>query len=174
MIFRWQSNAAWNPREWIAKRMNMRQGSSYWNEAELMAKVKEFADPLIEKRRWQSQKAKTLQDDLVWMMCIYMHSELEKNSKWSLPPLYTDSKMSSIFNFIYHLANDLGNVAVMKALAQRGHSPRLYACEEGTLHYPGHTYTLWADVGNAMYGYMNSHLDLVSDAPGLNPEMLEM
>ena len=58
MIFRWHSNAAWNPREWIAKRMNMRQGSSYWHEPELMAKVKKFADPLIEKRRWQPQKAK--------------------------------------------------------------------------------------------------------------------
>ena len=52
-----------------------------------------------------------------------------------------------------NLSNDLGNVFVMKGLAQRGHSPRLYKCEEGTLHYPTHTHTLWADVGNAMYGY---------------------
>ena len=58
----------------------------------------------------------------------------------------------------------------MKALAQRGHSPRLYKCEEGTLHYPAHTHTLWADVGNAMYGYMNEHLEVVSDAPGINHE----
>ena len=137
MIFRWHSNAAWNPREWIAKRMSMRQRNTYWDEEELLAKVKKFANPLIEKRRWQPVKVKTLQDDLsylfdekvrsdkdshilVWMICLYMHSELEKNSTWSLPPLYTESKMSSIFNFIYHLANDLGNVAVMKALAQRG------------------------------------------------------
>ena len=84
--------------------------------------------------------------------------------------MYTDSKMSSIFNFVYHLTNDLGNVAVLKVLSQRGHSPRLDACEEGTLHYPAHTHTLWADVGNAMYGYLNQHLELVSDAPGINPE----
>ena len=58
----------------------------------------------------------------------------------------------------------------MKGLAQRGHSPRLYKCEEGTLHYPNHTHTLWADVGNAMYGYMNEYLNLVSDAPSLGPE----
>ena len=78
--------------------------------------------------------------------------------------------MSSVFNFIYHLSSDLGNVFVMKGLAQRGHSPRLYKCEEGTLHYPNHTYTLWADVGNAMYGYMNEYLNLVSDAPNLGHE----
>ena len=175
-------------KEWITKRMSsMRQRNAYWDEEELFAKVKKFADPRIEQRRWQSVKAKTLQDELsylfdekvrsdkeshllIWMICIYMHTELEKNSTGSLPPLYTESKMSSIFNFIYHLATDLGNVAVMKALAQRGHSPRLYQCEEGTLHYPNHTHTLWADVGNATYGHMNQYLDLVSDAPGINPE----
>ena len=97
-----------------------------------------------------------------------MHSELEKNSTWSLPPLYTQTKMSSMFNFIYHLTNDLGNIAAMKSLSGRGHSPRLYKCEEGTYHYPGVTNTLWADVGNAMYGYMNKHLELITDAPGIN------
>ena len=99
-----------------------------------------------------------------------MHAELEKNSKWSLAPLYTKDKMSSVFSFIYHLSNDLGSVFVMKAFAQRGHSPRLYQVEEGTLHYPGHTHTLWADVGNAMYAYMNDHLNLASDGPGLGAE----
>ena len=150
-----------------------------------MAKVKSFADPKIQVRKWQNQKAKEFQDELsalfnenvrsvkdshilVWMICIYMHTELEKNSTWSLAPLYTQKKMSSIFNFIYHLTNDLGNVAVMKVLSGRGHSPCLYKCEEGTYHYPGLTQTLWADVGNAMYGYMNSHLELLTDAPGIN------
>ena len=64
MIFRWPSNDAWNPREWIAKRMNLRQRNSYWEDDELMAKVKKFADPIIEKKRWQGHKAKILQDDL--------------------------------------------------------------------------------------------------------------
>ena len=64
MIFRWHSNVAWNPREWIGKRMNMRQRNPYWDEDEVMAKVKKFADPIIEKKRWQGHKAKTLQDDL--------------------------------------------------------------------------------------------------------------
>ena len=79
--------------------------------------------------------------------------------------------MSSIFNFIYHLSNDLGSVLAMKALAQRGHSPRLYKCEEGSLHYPTYSQTLWADVGSAMYRYMNKHLNLVSDAPNIGPEL---
>ena len=56
----------------------------------------------------------------------------------------------------------------MKSLSGRGHSPRLYKCEEGTYHYPGLSTTLWADVGNAMYGYMNKHLELITDAPGIN------
>ena len=102
------------------------------------------------------------------MICLYMHQKLEDNSKWSLPLLYTDHKLSSIYNFIYHLTSDLGNVAIMKALSQRGHSPRMYSCEEGTYHYPGISQTLWADVGNAMYGHMNKELKLVSDAPGMN------
>ena len=185
-IFRWFNNDAWNPRDWITKRLSVRQKVGYWEDEELMAKVKSFADPRIQVRRWQNQKAKDLQDDLsalfdenvrsskdshilTWMICLYMHTELEKNSTWSLPPLYTQKKMSSIFNFIYHLTHDLGNVAVMKALSGRGHSPRLYKCEEGTYHYPGLTQTLWADVGNAMYGYMNQHLELITDAPGINP-----
>ena len=44
----------------------------------------------------------------------------------------------------------------------------MYSCEEGTYHYPGISQTLWADVGNAMYGHMNKQLKLVSDAPGMN------
>ena len=75
-----------------------------------------------------------------------------------------------VLGLLYTLSNDLGNVSVMKGLSQRGHSPRLYKCEEGTLHYPNHTHTLWADVGNSMYGYMNDYLNLVSDAPGLGQE----
>ena len=184
-IFRWFPNDAWNPRDWITKRLSVHQKVGYWDNEELMAKVREFADPRIQVRRWQNQKAKEFQDELsallddkvrsvkdshilIWMICIYMHTELEKNSTWSLSPLYTQQKMSSISNFIYHLTNDLGNVAVMKALSGRGHSPRLYKCEEGTYHFPGLSNTLWADVGNAMYGYMNKHLELIIDAPGIN------
>ena len=185
-VFRWFPNDAWNPRDWITKRLSIHQKVGYWDNEELMAKVREFADPRIEVRAWQSQNAKKFQDDLsaalcdekvrsvkdshilIWMICIYMHTELEKNSTWSLPPLYTDQKMSSIFDFIYHLTNDLGSVEVMKALSSRGHSPRLYKCEEGTYHYPGLSTTLWADVGNSMYGYMNKHLELITDAPGIN------
>ena len=185
MIFRWFSNEGWNPRAWITKRLNIRPKVNYWENEELMAKVRQFADPRIEDRRSQGPgKAKDLQDDLsalfdqktrsvrdshilIWMIGIHMHTELEKSTRWRLPPLYTQSKMSSIYNFIYHLTNDLGNVAIMKSLSQRGHSPRLYKCEEGTYHYPG-LQTLWADVGNAMYGHMNKELELISDAPGIN------
>ena len=63
-----------------------------------MAKVHQFADPIIENRRWGIGSAKELQDKLsalfddktrsvkdshilVWMICLYMHTELEKNSK---------------------------------------------------------------------------------------------
>ena len=80
--------------------------------------------------------------------------------------MYTDANLGSIFNFIYHSSHDLGGVLVMKGLA-----PRLYKCEEGYPHYPQYTQTMWADVGNAMYGYMNKHLNLVSDAPNLGEEL---
>ena len=93
--------------------------------------------------------------------------ELEDGSKWGFAPLYTDHKLSSIYHFIYHLTTDLGNVAVMKALSQRGHSPRMFQSEEGTYHYPGLSQTLWADVGNAMYGHLNKELKLISDASGI-------
>ena len=166
---------------------SMRQRGVYWENDELMEKVRRIADPHIERKMKGPTKAKNLQDELtylfdetvrtdreahilVWMVLIYMHTELENNSLWSLPLLYTPEKMSSVFNFIYNLSNDLGNVSVMKGLSQRGHSPRMYKCEEGTLHYPNHTHTLWADVGNSMYGYMNDYLNLVSDAPGLGQE----
>ena len=96
-IFRWFSNEAWNPRDWITKRLNLRPKVGYWEDPELMAKVKSFADPRIQIRRKQSQKAKDLQDELsalfnedvrstkeshilIWMICLYLHSELEKNS----------------------------------------------------------------------------------------------
>ena len=150
-----------------------------------MAKVHEVADPFIANKRGGVGTAKELQDALTalfndktsirdshlltWMICLYMHAELEKNSKWSLAPLYTDHKLSSIYHFIYHLTSDLGNVAIMKALSQRGHSPRMYQSEEGTYHYPGLSQTLWADVGNAMYGHLNKELKLISDAPGIKP-----
>ena len=42
---------------------------------------------------------------------------------------------------------------------------------EGTLHDSAYTQTLWADVGNHMYGYMNKYLNLVSDAPNLGDEL---
>ena len=184
MIFRCFANESWNPRDWITKRLSIRPKVSYWENEELMTKVRSIADPLIETRRRGVGTAKLLQDVLsglfndktpigdsrilIWMICLYMHTELEKKSQWKLAPLYTQHKMSSIYVFIYHLSNDLGNVAVMKALSQRGHSPRLYKCEEGTYHYPGLSQTLWADVGNAMYGHMNKELRLVSDAPGIS------
>ena len=185
MIFRCFSNEGWNPRDWITKRLSLQPKVNYWEDEGLMAKVRHVADPIIKTRRVGVGTAKDLQDVLsalfndktsirdshilIWMICLYMHSELEKNSKWSLAPLYTEHKLSSIYHFIYHLTNDLGNVAVMKALSQRGHSPRLYQCEEGTYHYPGLSQTLWADVGNAMYGHMNKKLGLISDAPGIKP-----
>ena len=172
----------------VTKRMTLRQKTDYWDNEELLNKVHKLAGPHIEKRRQDTPASKHLQgeinylfDDnvrsekeahiLAWTVLLHMHSELEDNSTWSLPPLHTDTKMSSIFNFIYHLASDLGSVGVMKALSQRGHSPRLYKCEEGYLHYPSYTHTLWADVGNAMYGYMNEHLQLVSDALNIGHEL---
>ena len=183
MIFRCFSNEGWNPRDWITKRLNLTPRVSYWEDEGLMAKVHQIADPIIQNKRKGVGKAKDLQDTLsalfndktsirdshllIWMICLHIHAELEGNSKWSLAPLYTQHKLSSIYHFIYHLTNDLGNVAVMKALSQRGHSPRLYQCEEGTYHYPGLSQTLWADVGNAMYGHLNKELRLISDAPGI-------
>ena len=150
-----------------------------------MAKVHQIADPIIQNKRAGKGKAQDLQDTLsalfndktsikdshllIWMICLHIHTELEDGSRWSLAPLYTDHKLSSIYHFIYHLTNDLGNVAVMKTLSQRGHSPRMYQSEEGTYHYPGLSQTLWADVGNAMYGHLNKELKLISDAPGIKP-----
>ena len=88
-IFRWFPNDAWNPRDWITKRLNVRQKVGYWDNEELMAKVREFVDPRIEVRRWQNQNAKEFQDELsalfdekvrsvkdshilIWMICIYI------------------------------------------------------------------------------------------------------
>ena len=39
------------------------------------------------------------------------------------------------------------------------------------MHYPEYTQTMWADVGNAMYGYMARHLNLIPDAPNLGEEL---
>ena len=188
MIFRWPAKNPWNPREWISKRFNLRKKTDFWNDDKLLKKVREIAESHIHSRRQGTTPAKHLQGEitylfdekvrgekeshiLAWMVLLYMRSELENTSKWSLKPLHTEDKLSSIFNFIYHLGHDLGSVLVMKALAQRGHSPRLYKCEEGYLHYPTCTHTLWADVGHAMYGYMNKHLNLVADAPELGAEL---
>ena len=145
MMFRCFSNEGWNPRDWITKRLSLTPRVNYWEDEGLMAKVHQIADPFIENKRVGVGTAKDLQDALsalfndqtsirdsyllIWMICLYMHAELEKNSKWSLAPLYTEHKLSSIYHFIYHLTSDLGNVAVMKALSQRGHSPRMYQCE---------------------------------------------
>ena len=110
----------------------------FWHDDDLLKKVYEVAESHIESRRHGNPAAKHLQGEinylfdekvrgekeshiLAWMVVPHMHSELEANSIWSLPPLFTEEKMSSIFNFIYHLTNDLGSVLVMKALAQRGH-----------------------------------------------------
>ena len=184
MIFRTFPNENWNPREWITKRLSVHPKTNYWHNEELMAKVRLHADPIIARKRVESVAIKDVQDMLsslfddatpvkdshllVWMICLYMHEKLEDNAQWSLSPLFTARKMSSIYNFIYHLSNDLGGVTVMKVLSSRGHSPRLYSCEEGTYHYPGLSQTLWADVGNAMYAHMNKQLGLISDAPGIN------
>ena len=184
MIFRWHPSTAWNPREWITKRLALRQKTNFLDDEDLLKKVREVAQSHIDARRAGNPAAKHLQSEiahlfdeakrsekdahiLVWMVVLYMHFELENHSTWSLPSLYTDSKLGSIFNFVYHLSNDLGSVLVMKGLSQRGHSPRSYECEEGYLHYPQYTQTMWADVGNAMYGYMVKHLSLISDAPNL-------
>ena len=152
-----------------------------------MAKVRQIADPIIAGKRKGVGKAQDFQntlsalfDDkislkdshlLIWMICLYIHEKLEDGSTWGLAPLYTDQKLSSIYHFIYHLTNDLGNVAVMKALSLRGHSPRMYQCEEGAYHYPGLSQTLWADVGNAMYGHLSKELGLTTDAPGIKSEV---
>ena len=61
---------------------------------------------------------------------------------------------------------------MLKGLSQRGHSPRLYESEEGYRHYAQMTPTMWADVGNTMYGYVAKHLDLVPDAQALEAEKL--
>ena len=183
MLFRCFPNENWNPRDWITKRLNLTPRVSYWEDEALMAKVHQIADPIIAAKRKGQGKAQDLQDILtglfnddtsvkdshllIWMICLRIHTELEDGSKWGLAPLYTDHKLSSIYHFIYHLTTDLGNVAVMKTLSQRGHSPRMYQSEEGTYHYPGLSQTLWADVGNAMYGHLNKELKLISDAPGI-------
>ena len=142
MIFRWHPNNAWNSRERITKRLNLRKTTNFWKDEDLLKKVREVAQPHIDSRRTGNSAAKHLQGEisylfdenvrsekeahiLAWMVVLYMHSELENNSTWSLPSLYTEEKMSSIFNFIYHLGHDLGSVFVMKGLAQRGHSPHL-------------------------------------------------
>ena len=52
-----------------------------------------------------------------WMVVLHMHGDLEDAGEWSLDPLYTDDKLGSIFNFIYHLSNDRGSVTVMKGLS---------------------------------------------------------
>ena len=164
MLFQWHPNTAWNP-----------ERSEYWDNQELIAKVREFAASHIASRRKGTVAAKTLNQAVghlfeqknirdahifAWMVVLHMHEELEDAGEWSLPTLYEDEKLNSIFSFIFHLSNDLGSVTVMKALSQRGHSPRLYECEEGTSHYPKQTSTMWADVGNAMYGYVAKHLEL--------------
>ena len=167
MIFSWHPNTAWSPREWITKRLHLRQ------------KVREIAQPHLNARREGNPAAKYLQSEishlfdsaqrsekeahiLAWMVVLHMHSELERNSGWSLP-LCT--------HFIFHLSHDLGSVLVMKGLPSRGHSPRLYECEEGYIHYPEYTQTMRADVGNAMYGYVAKHLNLLPDAPNLGDEL---
>ena len=133
MIFRWHPNSSWNPREWITKRLNMRQKTNFWSDEDLLKTVREVARSHIQSRKQGNLAAKHLQGDisylfdekvrsekdshiLAWMVVLYMHEELENKSTWSLPPFYTDEKMPSIFNFIYHLSNDLGSVLVMKAL----------------------------------------------------------
>ena len=102
MIFRWHSNAAWNPREWITKRMNMQQRNPYWEEDELMAKVKKFADPIIEKKRWQAHKAKTLQDDLSALFEQNVRL-LEKNE---IRKRFSHSGMDGVYIYAYGVGKE--------------------------------------------------------------------
>ena len=129
MIFRCFSSEGWNPRDWITKRLNLTPRVNYWEDEGLMAKVHQIADPKIQNKRKGVGKAKDLQDTLtalfndktsirdshllIWMICLHIHAELEGNSKWSFAPLYTQHKQSSIYHFIYHLTNDLGNEGIV-------------------------------------------------------------
>ena len=81
----------------------MRQRTNFWNDQDLLKKLREVAESHIESRRQGSTAAKHLQGEinylfdekvrgekeahiLAWMVLLYMHEELESNSKWSLPP----------------------------------------------------------------------------------------
>ena len=111
---------------------------------------------------------------LAWMVVLHMHIGTCRVTQHGVyHPCSPKRSCHQFSTFIYHLSHDcLGSVLVMKALAQRGHSPRL-------IQVRGGFYAL-SDVihkhcglmlENAMYGYMNKHLNLVSDAPNIGPEL---
>ena len=79
MIFRWHSNSAWNPREWITKRLNMRQKGGYWDNEELCEKVRSIADPFIERKRRGATKAKDLQDEITYLFNEAVRSDKESH-----------------------------------------------------------------------------------------------
>ena len=68
MIFRWPSNNAWNPREWITKRLNLRQKTNFWNDDELLKRVYDVADSHIESRRRGTPAARHLQGEIISLM----------------------------------------------------------------------------------------------------------
>ena len=156
-----------------------------------MTEVKEFSASHIESRREKGAvSAKTLWDDLndvfeymnlslkdacifAWMAFLHIHDRLEKAEEWCrVPPLFEETNMVSLLEFIYRLGTDLGSVFTMKELSNRGHSPRLCQCDEGTYHYPELTpFTMWADCGNAFYGHVATKMQLVNDGGSLGPEL---
>ena len=126
-----------------------------------MAKVHQIADPIIQNKRAGVGTAKDLQDTLsalfndktsirdshllIWMIYLHMYMPSWKRTPDGVLHLcILEHKLSSTYHFVYHLTNDLGNVAVMKALSQRGHSPRIVSMRGGNLSLP---WTLTDSVG---------------------------
>ena len=67
-----------------------------------------------------------------------------------------------------HLSHrvDLGSITIFKYLSHKGHAPRLYECEGGRYHYKETPDTMWADVGNSMYGSVGTKFDRVDGWKG--------
>ena len=99
MFFQWHPNTSWNPREWIHKRMALREQTHFWDDEELMKRVHEFAQPHIDARRRDTVSAKHLQTAIsglfetknvkdahifAWMVAFHMHGDLEDAGEWSL------------------------------------------------------------------------------------------
>ena len=85
MIFRWHSNNAWNPREWITKRLNLRQKTNFWNDDDLLTKVYEVAGSHIESRRHGNPAAKHLQGEINYLFDEKVSGEKESHIlAWNL------------------------------------------------------------------------------------------